>query len=139
MSGRGKGGKGLGKATMSSEAMSARKRKAASQVPEADVSIVDQSNGNVMGVRNCKPDEVISSDNWDDQSNTKVRQVARLLPLPPTRNLPVENESASETEDGETVSDATQEAELMERIGQIIQDLFHSDTTKASTALDVLE
>jgi hypothetical protein len=51
----------------------------------------------------------------------------------------VESESASETEDGETVSDATQEAESMERIGQIIQDLFHSDTTKASTALDVLD
>jgi phosphohistidine swiveling domain-containing protein len=52
MSGRGEGGKGIGKAIVSSEAMSARKRKATSQVPEADVSIVDQSNRNVMGDRN---------------------------------------------------------------------------------------
>jgi hypothetical protein len=44
----------------------------------------------------------------------------------------------TDSEQGESVSDATREDEFMEIIGKLIQDLFHSDNAKVDAALDGL-
>jgi hypothetical protein len=100
--------------TMSSDATSDRKRKPTAAAPEAVVSI-------------------------DDQNKSKARRVSAAASASPNVNLMAETVTASDSEQDESVSDATQEDESMESTGQMIQDLFHSDNVKVIAALDALE
>jgi hypothetical protein len=75
----------------------------------------------------------------DDQSNRKARQVSATTSASPNVNLMAKPVAARVSEQGESVSDATQEDESMEIIGQMIQDLFYSDNAKVDDALDAFE
>jgi hypothetical protein len=90
-----------------------QKRKPPAKVPEAVVSI-------------------------DDQSKSKARRVSTDASTSTSANAPVKTVAASDSEQGDSVSDANQEDESMERIGKLIQDLFHSDNTRVKTALIAL-
>jgi hypothetical protein len=79
--------------------------------------------------RKRKPDEVMSINNSDDQSNSRARRVS------------TDAQAATIASDETNEEDPTAKAESansMENIGQMIQDLFHSDDAKVNYALDTL-
>jgi hypothetical protein len=79
--------------------------------------------------RKRKPDEVMSINNSDDQSNSRARRVS------------TDAQAATIASDETNEEDPTAKAESaysMENIGQMIQDLFHSDNAKVNDALKAL-
>jgi hypothetical protein len=96
---------------MSSTSASDRKRKPPAEVPEAVVSI-------------------------DNQSKSKARRVSTDASASLDANSPV-RAVATSTADTASASDV-ERSESMESVGASIQDLFHSDNVKVKAALDAL-